>query len=446
MNIIIAGAGAVGRHLAEVLAGSGHNITVVEKNAATLQALENELDIGSLRASCTHASALMEAGIADCDMFIAATDNDEVNLLSAAVATAMGAARCVARIHHRTYFDSSVFSYQRHLGIDHLICPEYATAVAIARTLRNPGSLAVENFARDKIEMQELKVSDDAKALGVALSALDLPSGVRIATVTRGERSFIPDAATEIIKDDIVTLVGEKSRFDTARKLLQTEKVKKKHVVVLGESAMGVWLCRALRQRHFAVRLYAFERERAEEIAEKLPHVTVIQANPTEPTFFAEERIGDADAFVALSDDDEHNILAAAQAKSVGVKLAVAVTARSTYLHLLEHVGIDRAFSPRAVAAREIQILLEPGPIRVAASLVEATADVYEVTVGTKAPASGLALKNIKLPGPCVVAAIQRGDEVHVPVADTVIESGDMLLVIGRREMSKSLRKLFAGK
>ncbi|MCH8114077.1 MAG: NAD-binding protein, partial [Chloroflexi bacterium] len=296
-------AGAVGGHLAEVLAGTGHNITVIEKNAATLQALENELDIGSLRASCTHASALFEAGVADCDMFIAATDNDEVNLLSAAVATAMGAARCVARIHHRAYFDSGVFSYQRQLGIDHLICPEYATAVAIARTLRNPGSLAVENFARDKIEMQELKVSDNAKALGVALSALDLPRGVRIATVTRGDRSFIPDAATAIIKGDIVTLVGEKSSFDTARKLLQTEKIKKKHVVVLGESSMGVWLCRALRQRHFAVRLYAFGRERAEEIAAKLPHVTVIQADPTEPTFFAQERIGDADAFVALSDD-----------------------------------------------------------------------------------------------------------------------------------------------
>ncbi len=446
MKIIIGGAGTVGRHLAEVLAAGGNDITVIEQSASRLQALENELDIGTLRANCAHAPALAEAGVSGCDMFVAATNNDEVNLLSAAVASAMGAARCVARIHHRAYFDTEGFSYKRQLGIDHLICPEYATAVAIARTLRNPGSLAVENFARDQIEMQELKVSDNAKALGVPLSALVLPKGVRIATVTHGERSFIPEASTAIARGDIVTLVGEKSHFDTARKLLQPEKVKKKHVVIMGESAMGVWLCRALRQRHFAVRIYVFGRERAEEIAAKLPHVTVIVADPAEPSVFAEEHIADADAFVALTDDDEHNILAAAHAKSVGTKLAIAVTARSTYLHLLKHVGIDRAFSPRSVAAKEIQLLLEPGPVRVVASLVEATADVYEVAVGAKAPAAGLALKNINLPGPCVVAAIQRGEDVQVPGADTKIEPGDYLLVIGRRDMNKPLKKLFAGK
>ncbi len=446
MNIVIGGAGSVGRHLAEVLAATGHNVTVIDRDAATLQLLENELDIGTLRANCAHGEALAEAGVADSDMYIAATNNDEVNLLSAAAAKAIGAKRCVARFHHRAYLDTQALSYQRLLSIDHLICPEYATAVAIARTLRNPGSLAVENFARDKIEMQELKVSDNAKALGVPLADLALPKGVRIATVARGEESFIPNAATAIARGDIVTLVGEKSNFDAGRKLLQTDKIKKKHVVIAGDTAMGVWLCRALRQRHFAVRLYAFQHQRAEELAAKLPHVTVVEADPTEPSVFVEEHIADADAFIALTDDDEHNILAAAQAKSMGAKQAIAVTARSTYLHLLTHVGIDRAFSPRIVAAREIQLLLEPGPVRVVASLVEAMADVYEVEVGPTAPVAGMPLKDIKLPGPCVIAAIQRGDEVHVPGADTRIQPNDTLLVIGRRDMAKELRKLFTGK
>ena len=123
MNIVIGGSGSVGRHLAEVLASTGSDVTIIENDPAKLQLLENELDVGTLRASCADAVALREAGIASADMFIAATNNDEVNLLSASVAKSMGAKRSVARIHHQAYFDSSVISYARHLNIDHHICP-----------------------------------------------------------------------------------------------------------------------------------------------------------------------------------------------------------------------------------------------------------------------------------------------------------------------------------
>lgn len=446
MNIIIAGAGTVGRHLAEVLAASGNSVTVIDLEAAKLTALENELDVRTLRANCGHGDALREAGVPECDMFIAATDHDEVNLLAASVAKGIGAKKCVARVHHSAYFDGRGLDYHQYFRIDSLICPEYATAVAIARTLRNPGALAVENFARGMIEMQELKVSDDAPAVGVPLAELKLPRGVRVATITREERSFIPVADTRIHKGDVATLIGEKSKLESARRLLQTDKIKRKHVVIMGGTSMGVWLCRALRQRHFAVRLFLTDRARAEELASKLSHVTVIEAEPTDPAVFSEEHIAEADAFVALTADDEHNILAAAQAKSLGTKLAIAVTQRSTYLHLLKHVGIDRAFSPRVVAAREIQLLLEPGPVRVGASLVEATADVYEIRVLEGAAVAGKALKTIEFPGPCVIGAIQRGDEVFVPGADDAVRAGDCVLAIGARGMGNKLEKLFAGK
>ncbi len=445
MDIVIGGAGAVGKHLAEVFSIDGASVTVVELDPAKLESLENELDVRTLRANCAHADALREAGVDHCDVFVAATNNDEINLLSASVASGIGAGRCVARIHHQAYFDSVGMDYPQHFGIDHLICPEYVTATAIARSLRNPGSLAVEKFARGKIEMQELRVSENAPALGIPLSALQLPKRVRIATITRDDRSFIPNAETAIAPNDIVTLVGDKEDFDAARKMLQTEKVKRKRVVVMGGTAMGVWVCRALRHRHFAVHLYVSNRQRAEELAEKLPKVTVLDADPTDPTIFTEEHIEDADAFIALTNDDEHNILAAAQAKSWGAKFAIAVTERSTYMRLLKHVGIDRAFSPRIVAAREIQLLLKPGPVRVLASLARAEADVYEITVGKGAPATGSPLKDIKFPGPIVIAAIQRGEEVHVPGAQDTTEPDDIILAIGRRDMEKPLKKLFAG-
>jgi trk/ktr system potassium uptake protein len=446
MNIVIAGAGAVGRHAAEVLAGDGHNVTIIELRAALLQGMENELDIRTLRADCTHAGIQREAGVSSCDLYIGATDNDVVNLLSAAVAKRLGAKRCIARVHHRAFVDNSTLDYASEFGIDNLICPEHATAGAIARALRNPGALAVDNFAGEKIEMQELHVNDDAPAIGVKLSDLKLPHGVRIATITRDDSSFIAGAEHAVRSEDVVTLIGEKSRFDVARKMLQPGKIKRKHVVVMGGTSMGVWLCRRLRHRHFAVRLFVNERERAEELAEKLSHVTVVESDPTEPSVFVEEHLRESDAFVAVTDDDEHNILAAAQAKSMGVQLAIAVTQRSTYSHLLKHVGIDRFFSPRTVAVREIQMLLEPGPVRVVASLEKTTANVYEVCAGNKAPGVGVPLKSVSMPGPCVIGAVMRGEEIRVPGGDYVVETGDCLLIIGGKSIQKKLHKTFVGR
>ena len=171
----------------------------------------------------------------------------------------------------------------------------------------------------------------------------------------------------------------------------------------------------------------------------------MIEAEPTDPSVFAEEHVADSDAFIALTDDDEHNILATAQAKSLGVKFAALVVQRSDYLHLLEHVGIDRAFNPGMVAAREIQLLLEPGPVRVLASLRDVDADVFEIRVGADADVVGRPLKEIVFPGPCVIGAIQRGDDVFVPGANDAINADDLVLAIGRRGLDKKLKKLFAG-
>ncbi len=446
MNIVIAGAGSVGRHLAEVLAASGSNVTIIELHPDTLRALENELDIRTLRANCAHASALVDAGVPKCDMFVAATDIDEINLLAASVAKRLGAKHCTARVHHRAYFSTSALDYGQHLGIDDLICPEHATAVEIARSLRNPGAIAIEDFARGQIVMQELSVDADAKAVGQPLANLSMPHGVRIAVVTRDQKSFIPKADTIIDRGDVVSLIGERDIFDTARRMFQPAKITRKHVVVMGESSMGVWLCRALRHRHFAVRLFVTNPERAEELAEKLEHITVVRADPTEPAVFTDEGISDADAFVALTDDDEHNILGAAQAKSMGVKFAVAVTQRSTYLHLLQHVGIDRAYSPRQVAVRNIQLLLDRRPVRVIASMVEASADIYEVRVGKRGKAVNTPLRELKLPGPSVMGAILRGDDVCVPGADDKCGENDVAIIIGKKGLEKELTKLFAGK
>ena len=443
MNIIICGAGTVGSYAADVLASAGHNITLIDLQAQRLADIEETMDVRTLQGNCTYADVLKKAGAASADLLVAATESDEINLLSAAVGKGVGAKKTVARVRHSAYFDERGVDYSAILGIDDLICPEYSTALAIASTLRNPGALAIENFAHGEIEMQELVVPANAPTIGRSLAELHMPRGTLLAAMLREGGALIPEARTVIKADDSIVLVGNRESFQQARQLFRKADSKRRDVVIMGGSPMAVWLCRALRDRSFSIRLFETDRDRAEELAEKLDWVTVIQADPTDASIFAEENLDEADAFVSLRpNDDEHNVLAGAWAKSMGVKTAIASVQRPNYLQLMQRVGIDRPFAPRVVAVKEIEHLIADRRLYQLASLAEGSIDVYQVTVAEGAPAAGKALRNVKMRPDWIIAAVQHGESVKVPGADDRIEVGDTVLVIGRHGQESKLKKL----
>lgn len=443
MNVIIAGAGEVGGHAAEVLSAGGHNVTVIDRNAERLRLLNETLDLRTLVGHCAHYDVLREAGVERCDLIISATQHDEVNLLSASIAKATGAKKTIVRVHHTANFSLRGTSYAKQLGIDELICPEYLTSLAIARTVRNPGSIALEEFARGKLLMQRVPVGVGAPAAGKSLADLTLPPGARVATVERADLAIIADASTTIQENDYVTLIGETKEFDTARKMFNKEKEKRIYIAIMGETTTAVWLCRAFRRHIFSVRLFVQDRERGEELSEKLDYVTVLDADPTDTSTFVDEHMEQVDTFIAVTDEDERNILACAQAKRLGVESCIAVVQRSKYLHLLSHVGIDHAFSPRADAVKAILHLIDTGPIRSLAHFARDVAEVYEVHVSKKMKIIGHELRNITLPSQSMIAAIRRDDKVYVPGADDQIAAGDVILIIGPRDIQKQLLDLF---
>ncbi len=444
MKITICGAGQVGSKAAEALSAAGNDITVIDQDAARLGALADALDIATYCGNCAQADVLRETGIASADLLVATTNLDEVNLLTAMISKKLGAAKTIARVHHGPFFEQRGLNYEQDLGIDRLICPEYSTALAIAGTLRNPGAMAIESFARGAIQMQQLPVSKDAPAIGKPLAKLALPSGSRLAAITRNREAFIPEAASTVEDGDTVILVGNPIAFQEARKLFHDDKLGRRRVVIMGGTPMAVWLCRALHDRNFAIRLFEIDRSRAEQLADKLGWVTVIAANPTERGVFEEEHIAQADVFVALRTDDENNIIASLLAKSMGVTQVIAVVQGSTYLDLVYHLGVDRVFNPSLEAAQEIETVLEERKLQQLSSLADGVVDAYRVRVGDDAPVIGKALRDIKLSPDWIVAAIKRGDDASVPGADDTVEMGDTVLIVGRHGMEKQLKKLFA--
>lgn len=446
MNVTIAGAGEIGGHAAEVLSSEGHNVTVIDLSADRLRALNETLDIKSLVGHCSHLSVLREAGIDRSDLLIAATGIDEVNLLAASVAKAAGAKKTIVRVHHTANFSLLGTKYAQQLGIDELICPEHLTSLAIARTIRNPGSIALEEFGRGKLLMQRFAANSGASGIGKKLAELNLPENARVATVERGDTVTLVQAETIIAEGDIITLIGEKKTFDNARKLFNKDREKRLDIAIMGDTSTAVWICRALKSRLFSVRMFVQGRERAEELSEKLSHVTILDADPTDPATSTDEHLGRVHAFVAATDDDEQNILACAQAKAFGVKTTMVVVTRAKYMHLFPHVGIDHAFSPRGDAVKAILHLIDTGPIRPLATIAEGVADVYLLHPSKRAKILGHELRNIKLPPQTMIAAIRRGDEVYVPGAEDQIAAGDTLLVIGPHGIADDLRKVFVTK
>lgn len=441
-RIVICGAGEVGSHAAETLAGEGDAVTVIDTAPQKLRHITESLDVRTLEGNAASAEVLKEAGVADADLIIAATDLDEVNLVAASIGRALGAKRSIARVHHSAFLDQKEISYEAHFGINRLICPEYSTATAIARSLRNPAAVAIESFAGGKIDIHEFPVSAGAPALGRPLSEVPLPAGARLASVARGAEVFLPEASTRLERGDRVVLVGNSAIFEEARKQFRQEKFQRRTVVLMGGTPMAVWLSKALRDRAWSIRLFETDRARAEDLAEKLEWVTVLNADPTDKSVFAEERIGLADVFIGLLDDDEDNIVGAVLAKAGGVSESIAVVQRSRYLDLLYHIGVDRSYSPGRVAAQEILQLLDDSPLRLQATLATGI-DAYLVRVDPDSEVVGKALRDVKLSPDWVVGAIRRADEVWAPSAEDVMRAADTALVIGRRGQEGALRRLF---
>lgn len=444
MRIIICGAGEVGSHAAEVLASTDNKITVIDTNTTHLSTISESLDVATLEGSCADANVLRNAGCDQADLLIAVTDKDEVNILTAAIAKGVGAAKTIARVHHGAYLSQKDFNYEHHLNIDRLICPEYLTAIKIASKLRNPAAIAIETFGRGQIQMQQFPVSKDAAAIGKPLSELKLPAGTRLAAIIRDREAFIPIATSMVQKDDNVVLVGNESTFPEARKLFHDDKKGRRNIVLMGGSPMAVWLCRSLRNRNFSIRLFETDRDRAKELADKLDWITVFNEDPTDPSVFKEQRIVDADVFISLRSEDKDNLIASVLAKIKGVRKVFAVLHGTKYLDLVYDMSVNQTFSPSKVAVEEIRITLEENSIQQMSSLADGIVDAYRVRVGRDAEMIGKPLHEVKLTPNWIIAAIRRGQRAWVPGADDVVETGDTVLVIGLHGMEKQLKKLFA--
>lgn len=443
MNVVIFGAGTVGTSIARVLCENKQNVTLIDSSSEALAEAEERLDVQTVNGSVCDAITLFQAGIQMADLCLAVTNRDEVNLVGASLAKSMGARRSVARALNPAFLDFSTFDYRRHFQIDRLLSLEHLTALELAKHIRTRGLFAVENFARGGVAIQEVRVDDDAEALGVPIRDLKLPSGVLLGLVLRGERAFIPGAVDVLEPGDQVTLIGKRDDVNDVSKLFEKKRQPRLNVIIAGGGEVGYNLARVLERGRFNITLLESNPARCEYLAERLQSTTVLCADATRQSEMEEARVGNSDVFVATMGHDEDNIICGVEAREHGAKRILSVVRRPDYANVLKKLGIDVAVSPREVTARQIVGMLEMGPVISRSVIAGGDAEVWEVdvaedSVATKTPLRELGLRQ------AIVAAIVREEYVTVPGADDLIRAGDTVVLLVQKETADAMLPLFS--
>ena len=447
MKIIVAGAGDVGHYLCQVLSEDGHAVTLIESEDSTADEVEERLDVRVVRGNGASALCLSKAGVGSCDFFMAMTAHDQLNIVACSLAASLGAGTTVARVHDQVYADSSTVNYQKHFNIGVLINPEALTAVELAKHVRNPERMAFEDFARGAIELQEMEISPDAKAAGVALKDLSLDPGIRIGYVERGGELIVPRADTVLRAGDKATVIGTPETLLKCRKIFSSISPNSRRIVIYGATETAVSVIRRLSDRRFKIRVIEPDMGKCRDLAEAFPNVTVINGSATSLRLLEEEQIGDADYFMACTKDDEENVMTCLQAKKLGVAHVELVINKPDYEQVLQNISgflnFESIVSPRRVTVSEIKKLVTDKDYSVIGSLRGGSIEFVELKVGANSPAAGRPLRDLRLPPACIIAAIVNGTGSKVPGASDSVSAGDRLIVILEKRMAPEVVEMF---
>ena len=448
MKIIIIGAGEVGHNLCSTLAAAGHNVTLIEQSDIRYEKLDEEQNARIILGNGSSARQLVDVDVASCDAFLAMTSDDRTNVISCSLAKGLGAKNTIARIHDETFSDNSVINYQLHFGIDLLVNPEAICAVELAKEIRSAGRVAVENFARGQIEVQQQQVAPKSRFIGKKLEDLKLDPRVRIGFVHRDGSSSVASAETILKENDLVTLFGHPEELFFLRERFDPkQKINESRVVLFGGSETAISLIRLLSNPRFKVRVIEKEKAKCHELSERFPGVTVIHGDATSLRLLEEEQIGSADYFVACTKDDEDNILTCLQAAKLGANHVQLVINKGDYDQLLgilkTMLGIEVVVSPRQATAEFMLRNLSADSSSTLAEVPGGGGKIVEVRIKHSSPCVGKKIKDIHLPADALFVALLHKFKAKVPSADDVILAGDrVVLIVSEAERKTVLASL----
>ena len=454
MRILIVGDGKVGHTLATELLREGHDITIIDQNEEVIRKTTDNLDVICVHGNGANASTLMEAEVGRADILIAATATDEINMLCCLIGKHLGAKFAIARIRDPEYGES-LQVLQHELGIDMTINPERATAQEISRMLRFPFASNVEPFAKGRVELVEFLAKEGDVICGKPMKELtarhsDLPKVLYCAVEREGEvvipgGDFIIEPGDRVhVAADLVTITAFFRHIGRSAKPV-------KDVMVLGGGRISYYLAKMVEKMGIRVAMFEHNPEKAKTLSEALPHADIIEGDGTDQDLLEQENLAGMDAFIALSDRDEENLMTGLYAKTQGVPKVVVKTNRYAYKDVIANLGLENQVSPRIITCNTLlryvraRVNARGATIQKLYRLVDGKAEALEFIARKGDPYIGIPLKKLSVAKGALVAIILHKGKVIVPFGDDVIEAGDNVVIIstasGISDLNEVIRK-----
>jgi len=448
VRVVVVGAGEVGTHVAQLLSREGHDVVVVESNAGRIAQIGKILDVSIVHGSATDPELMRAAGIADSDLLVAATSIDEVNLVASLIAKLEGVDRRVVRLERPGLRGKWAQQLHRAVGADLVIDPDDAVAREVLDLLAYPGAIEIARLADNEVLMIAAKLSETAPFVGRTLSDIAIDAGndwdFIVSTITRDGETIVPRKDHQLLVGDNVRVVCKtRARADVMRQLgLASGEAHR--IMILGGGRTGEILARALVAKGHVVTMIDRSEERAKELADELDGVLVLLGDITDGALLEEEDVGSYDAVIALTGEDDANILSCLFAKRSGAKETIAVLHRLELRHLLRDAGVDVAISPRTASANEVLRTLRGGVTAVATSLDD-DIEFYEVEVGYSSKANGKTVSELGLPHDTLIAAIVRDGKPQIGRGSIALQAYDHVVFVAHGKDVDQLSRLFTG-
>lgn len=445
MKIVIVGAGEVGSHLARMLSGSNHDITVVDMDAKQLENISAVSDVIVIEGDPTAFATLKKASVRKADLLIAVHQDENVNVLSAIIGKQLGARKSIARIDNNEYLEPNNKEIFINMGIDYLFYPERAAAREVINLLGHTSTTEYVDFSGGRMSLVVFKLAPssplvDRTMLEIAPDPLAIY--YRIVAVVRDDKTIIPHGDDRVIAGDTLYVVTSHEHVVEVQELSGVGNVEIKNLMILGGSRIGVQIATAL-QEELNIKLIEYNPEEAYRLAELLDKTLIINEDGRNTDAMMEEGINKMDAFVAVTSRSETNILTAMLAKKMGVKKVIAEVENLNYITLAESIGIDTVINKKLLTASNIFRFTMNTDVQTVKCLTGTEAEMLEFIVKPNSPATKAKIKELGFPSEATIGGIVRNDRVHMAVGDTEIAAYDRVVVFAKPEARSLVGKFF---
>ncbi len=452
MRVIICGAGQVGYSIAAYLAREENDVTVIDQNPQLIAQINDDMDVNAIVGHASNPDVLNSAGANDADMIVAVTQSDEVNMVACQIGHSLfSIPKKIARVREQAYLDpawSNLFS-RSHMPIDVIISPEVVIANDIYQRLSVPGTTFVIPLADGLAHMVGVICQEDCPILNTPLEQLgslfpDL--SFEIVAILRHNRSIIPDGKDQLEVGDEVYFVVDTKHLHRTMVAFGHEETRARRVVIAGGGNIGTVLIELLKEKTRGVQIKIIENneERARYLSERFEDIIVLNGNCLDKDLLEEASISNVETFVAITNDDESNILGSLLAKQYGCKRVITLVNNNAYSPLVAPLGIDAIISPRATIVAQIMQHVRRGRIKGLHNLRDGFAEVIEAEISDTTTIVNTAIADLELPPEVIVGAVVRNEKVIMPSPELVLLPDDHVIILASQAQAQEVEKMFS--